>query len=214
MAVSSVFSARHVLALCACLWLAPPARAEEPAAVPTAAELAPPPSGASAPASAVEGAAPPSAPVEVPPEADLTSGVEAPTESLGWMLMRTLVVFGGVMALIYLTLNVGLRKLMGLQGVPVGQQSVVSVVERVALDQRRTLFVVKAAGEYLLVGGGENGLQLLSKLDTGAVENIRSTPPASNVMPLSPFLKKLIARRDATPPGSTPPSVPRPPDAA
>ncbi|WNG21975.1 flagellar biosynthesis protein FliO [Cystobacter fuscus] len=194
--------------------MAPPARAEEPAAVPTAAELAPPPSGASAPASAVEGAAPPSAPVEVPPEADLTSGVEAPTESLGWMLMRTLVVFGGVMALIYLTLNVGLRKLMGLQGVPVGQQSVVSVVERVALDQRRTLFVVKAAGEYLLVGGGENGLQLLSKLDTGAVENIRSTPPASNVMPLSPFLKKLIARRDATPPGSTPPSVPRPPDAA
>ena len=65
-----------------------------------------------------------------------------------------------------------------------------------------------------MVGGGENGLQLLSKLDTGAVENIRSTPPPSNVMPLSPFLKKLIARRDATPPGSTPPSVPRPPDAA
>ncbi|EPX58083.1 Flagellar biosynthesis protein FliO [Cystobacter fuscus DSM 2262] len=179
-----------------------------------AAELALPPSGVSAPASAVEGAAPPSAPVEVPPESDLTSGVEAPTESLGWMLMRTLVVFGGVMALIYLTLNVGLRKLMGLQGVPVGQQSVVSVVERLALDQRRTLFVVKAAGEYLLVGGGENGLQLLSKLDTGAVENIRSAPPPSNVMPLSPFLKKLIARRDATPPGSTPPSVPRPPDAA
>ncbi|ATB37291.1 flagellar biosynthesis protein FliO [Cystobacter fuscus] len=213
MAVSPVFSARHVLALCACLWLAPPARAEEPAAVPAAAEFAPPPSGASAPASATEGATPP-APVELPPEADLTSGAEAPTESLGWMLMRTLVVFGGVMALIYLTLNVGLRKLMGLQGVPVGQQSVVSVVERVPLDQRRTLFVVKAAGEYLLVGGGENGLQLISKLDTGAVERIRTAPPPSNVMPLSPFLKKLIARRDATPPGSTPPSVPRPPDAA
>ena len=32
---------------------------------------------------------------------------------------------------------------------------VVSVVERLPLDQRRTLFVLKAGDEYLLVGGGE-----------------------------------------------------------
>jgi flagellar protein FliO/FliZ len=205
MVVSSALTSPRVLAVCACLCLAPLARAEAPAAV------------AVEPAAALDVPAPaPAAPHEPLPELDpLASPGEEPSESLGFMLVRTLVVFGGVMALIYLTLNVGLRKMMGLQGVARGQPSVVSVVERVSLDQRRTLFVVKAAGEYLLLGGGETGLQLLSKLDTGAVEDIRAVPPpASNVMPLSPFLKKLIARRDATAPGSTPPSVPRPPDAA
>jgi flagellar protein FliO/FliZ len=210
MAVSSVFSSHRALAVCACLGLASLARAQAPA--PAAVELAPS-LDAPAPGSA-EAHAAPLAPPEARPDSDLTSSEAEAPESLGWMLVRTVLVFGGVVALIYLTLNVGLRKLMGLQGVSVGQPSVVSVVERVSLDQRRTLFVVKAAGEYLLVGGGETGLQLLSKLDSGAVERIRATPPPSNVMPLSPFLKKLIARRDATPPGPTPPSVPRPPDAA
>jgi flagellar protein FliO/FliZ len=76
------------------------------------------------------------------------------------------------------------------------------VVERVPLDQRRALFVLKAADEYLLVGSGEGGLQLLSKLDTQAVERIRAErPPPSTVVPLSPFLQKLLSRRT----GSTPP---------
>lgn len=210
MAVSSVFTPHRALAVCACLCLAPLARAEAPA----------PAAAGNAPTLEVEAPAPAAAatPALQAPTSELdplASTEEDPADSLGFMLVRTFLVFGGVMALIYLTLNVGLRKLMGLQGVSVGQPSLVSVVERVSLDQRRTLFVVKAAGEYLLVGGGETGLQLLSKLDTGAVERIRTVPPpAAHVMPLSPFLKKLIARRDETAPGSPPPSVPRPPDAA
>jgi flagellar biogenesis protein FliO len=130
------------------------------------------------------------------------------------MLMRTVLVFGLVVLSIYLTLNVGLRRLMGLQGVPMGRPSVVSVVERVALDQRRTLFVLKAADEYLLVGGGEGGLQLLSKLDTESVERIRAERPPANVVPLSPFLQKLLARREASSASSTPqPSSSQPPSA-
>jgi flagellar protein FliO/FliZ len=123
-------------------------------------------------------------------------------ESLGWTLARTLLLLLAVLATIYLTLNVGLRRLMGLQGVGGGRQSLVSVVERVPLDQRRALFVLKAADEYLLVGSGEGGLQLLSKLDTQAVERLRAERAAtSNVVPLSPFLQKLLSRRT----GSTPP---------
>ncbi len=122
---------------------------------------------------------------------------------MGWALVRTVLLLLAVLASIYLTLNVGLRRLMGLQGVGVGRQSLVSVVERVPLDQRRTLFVLKAADEYLLVGGGEGGLQLLSKLDTEAVERIRAEQrqPSANVIPMSPFLQKLLSRRT----GSTPP---------
>lgn len=134
-----------------------------------------------------------------------TPGAEEEPESLGWTLVRTLFMLGAVVASIYLTLNVGLRKLMGLQGVSKGRASVVSVVERVPLDQRRTLYVLKAAGEYLLVGGGEEGLQLLSKLDTAAVEQLHAEQqrPAPSAVPLTPFLQKLLTRRT----GSTPPSA-------
>ncbi|MFP2901712.1 flagellar biosynthetic protein FliO, partial [Corallococcus sp. 4LFB] len=123
-------------------------------------------------------------------------------ESLGWVVVRTVALLGAVLAAIYLTLNVGLRRLMGLQGVPVGRASVVSVMERIPLDQRRTLFVLKAADEYLLVGGGEGGVQLVSKLDRDAVERIRAARPPSSPVSLSPFLQKLLSRRTG---GSTPP---------
>lgn len=137
---------------------------------------------------------------ELPDPFATTEAIEEP-ENLGWTLVRTLLLLGAVVVSIYLTLNVGLRRLMGLQNVGVGRQSVVTVLERVPLDQRRTLFVLKAADEYLLVGGGEGGLQLLSKLDTQAVERIRAESPKANVIPLSPFLQKLLSRRT----GSQPP---------
>jgi flagellar biogenesis protein FliO len=150
----------------------------------------------------------PASPAATAPGSDLPdpfaaeATADAEPESLGWVLARTLLLLGAVLLSIYLTLNVGLRKLMGLQG-PVGRrQSLVSVIERVPLDQRRTLFVLKAADEYLLVGSGEGGLQLLSKLDTQAVDRIQAErPQPTNVVPLSPFLQKLLSRRT----GSTPP---------
>ncbi|HEX8441217.1 flagellar biosynthetic protein FliO [Archangium sp.] len=216
MAVSFVSLLRPVVLACACVLLAPLARAQAPAAEAAPSQQSPAPVAKDATA---DKAAPAPALTTPAPSADehlepsLPAGMEEEPESLSWMLLRTLMLFGAVVACIYLTLNVGLRRLMGLQGVPVGRASVVSVVERVPLDQRRTLFVLKAAGEYLLVGGGESGLQLLSKLDTEAVERIRSERPPANVIPLSPFLQKLLARRDATPSGATQPSGTQPPSA-
>ncbi|MCY1034136.1 flagellar biosynthetic protein FliO [Corallococcus sp. BB11-1] len=205
---------------------APPAKAD---AAPPKAAAAPVPQ---APPAKAEAATPPSpaapdavAPVAVQPtpptpasdavnpadrasrhaeELDKELGVAAPEEqeSLGWVVVRTVALLGAVIAAIYLTLNVGLRRLMGLQGVPVGKASVVSVMERIPLDQRRTLFVLKAADEYLLVGGGEGGVQLVSKLDRDAVERIRAARPPSSPVSLSPFLQKLLSRRTG---GPTPP---------
>ena len=196
----------------ACVLLAPLARAQTPAAA------SPTPAAASAPL--VESstrppsleAAPPTSPVTGLEPSLMGGGEEAP-ESLGWMLTRTLLMFGAVVGCIYLTLNVGLRKLMGLQGVGLGRPAVVSVVERVSLEPRRTLFVLKAAGEYLLVGSGDNGLQLLSKLDADAVERIRADRPPAPVVPLTPFLQKLLARRAATQPGAPQPTGTQPPGA-
>jgi flagellar biogenesis protein FliO len=75
----------------------------------------------------------------------------------------------------------------------------VSVLERVTLDQKRSLFVVEAAGEILLVGGGDGSLSLISKLDRAEVDKLRAASP-SQPLQLSPFLQKLLGRKDAPPP--------------
>lgn len=202
MAVFLGSHSRPALLASALLFLAPAlvvAQAPAPAQ-PAAAAPAPTPTAPAAPTEPSLGAAPAAPGSELPDPFAAQPAEEQ--ESLGWTLVRTLLLLGAVLATIYLTLNVGLRRLMGLQNVAVGRQSVVTVLERVPLDQRRTLFVLKAGDEYLLVGGGEGGLQLLSKLDTQAVERIRAESPRPSAIPLSPFLQKLLSRR---PGSSTPP---------
>ncbi|MBN8466565.1 flagellar biosynthetic protein FliO [Corallococcus exiguus] len=220
MAVLGLFPSRLLLGA-ALLFASPAVLAQAPAvSTPDASVAAPAPEAPAALAPAKDAAA-----VEAPAQAPAASGDSAarakrhadeldrelgvPTaegeeaqESLLWVVVRTVALLGAVLAAIYLTLNVGLRRLMGLQGVPVGKASVVSVMERIPLDQRRTLFVLKAADEYLLVGGGEGGVQLVSKLDRDAVERIRAARPPSSPVSLSPFLQKLLSRRTG---GTTPP---------
>lgn len=115
---------------------------------------------------------------------------------LGWSLVRTIVVLGIVVALAWLTLNVGLRRLMGI-GPAAGRRGIVSVIERVPLDQKRTLYVVKAGDEVLLLGASDLSVNFLSKLDAKVVEE--ATKPAGQVT-LSPFLQKLLGKKDAPPP--------------
>src|SRR5207302_791190 len=91
--------------------------------------------------------------------------------SLFWTLLRTLVVLGVVVGLVYLTLNVGLRRLMGIRGMGV-RTPFVSVLERIQLDSKRTVFVIKAGAEYLLVGAGEGSMSLLTKLDPAEVAKV------------------------------------------
>lgn len=169
--------------------------AAEPAAQPTRqtesakTELAPAPAPTVAPAPAPEPAlAPAIPPPDVPEEV-----TKAADESMGFLLFRTLIVLGMVVMMAYVSLNWGLRKMLGLKAPSAGTGSVLSVIERVPLDQRRSLFVVKAAGEYLLVGGSEGSLGLISKLDTAEVERLRAEKPAP--LQLSPFLQKLLSRK-------------------
>ncbi len=155
----------------------------------------------SAPAAAAGSVSQPPPKAELkPPGADVQlARVEppdaAPVEelNLGWTLVRTFVVLGFIIMVIYVTLNFGLRRLMGISAVPRGQ-AVVQVVERIPLDQKRAMFVVKAAGEYLLIGGGDGSLQLIAKLDAPEVEKLRLQRLPG--IALSPFLQKLLKRRE------------------
>ena len=197
---------------------AAPAAAAPAAAAPAAAAPAAAAPAAAAPAAAAPAAAPaPSgAPQAIGPvAADAAPGRDKPVDDFnspawneaqgaddlgyGWVLLRTLVVLGMVLGLIYLTLNLGLRRLMGIKGVPGGRATVVTLLERVPLDQKRALFVVRAAGEYLLIGGGDGSLSLISKLDPAEVERLQREKPPSPLA-LSPFLQKLLTRRGGPPP--------------
>ena len=169
------------------------ARAEEPGPVlepwrvaPTEAE-APSPSE-SLPARVDPLGVPKPDPAEPAPAEDL---------NLGWTLLRTVVVLGIVILSVYITLNFGLRRLLGIASVPRGP-GVVEVVERIPLDQKRAMFVIKAAGEYLLIGGGDGNLQLIAKLDPAEVERLQHQRPPS--LALSPLLQKLLKRRDVPAP--------------
>ncbi|MDX2013801.1 MAG: flagellar biosynthetic protein FliO [Myxococcaceae bacterium] len=122
--------------------------------------------------------------------------------NLGWALVRTIVVLGIVVALAWLTLNVGLRKLMGL-GPAAGRRGLVTVLERVPLDQKRSLYVIKAGDEVILLGSSELNLSFLTKLDPkvlAALEPVKDAPQ------MSPFLQKLLGRKDAPPPAGPPPA--------
>ncbi|MDP1828187.1 MAG: flagellar biosynthetic protein FliO [Archangium sp.] len=186
-----------VLLLFISLTSAPAARAEERPPEPTIVVPAAEPSAL--PRDEAGRLAEPEIPKSEPPD------LAADEFSLGWTLVRTMIVLAMVVALAYLTLNVGLRRLLGIRA-PVGT-SVVTVLERVALDQKRSLFVVEAGGEVLLIGGGESALTLITKLDRAEVDKLKASTPASPIQ-LSPLLRRLLGRKDAPPtapdPGQTP----------
>ncbi len=173
---------------------APAAWAEETVAAPPVVAPAPPnvaPEPSPLPRDEANRLAEPEIPRSDPPE------LAVEDFSLGWTLLRTMIVLAIVVALAYLTLNIGLRRLLGIRA-PLGT-SVVTVLERVTLDQKRSLFVIEAGGEVLLIGGGDSGLSLISKLDRTVIDQARTQ--TSSPVQLSPFLRKLLGRKEpATPP--------------
>ncbi|HEY8207094.1 MAG TPA: flagellar biosynthetic protein FliO [Myxococcaceae bacterium] len=116
--------------------------------------------------------------------------------SVVWMFAA----MGFVIAAIYITLNFGLRKLMGARSI--GSAQLVSVMERTVLDQKKSLLVLRAAGEYLLVGATEDGIHLISKLDTQEVERLERESRVQASPGISPFLQKLLSRKGGPPPPS------------
>ncbi len=134
-------------------------------------------------------------------DSELATQAERDERSLGSVAFQTFLALGIVILMVYLTLNYGLRRMMGLRPVSGGGKvRLVDVVERVALDQKKSIYVVKAAGEYLLVGGSDGGLSLISRLDPEAVAQLQAQAPAPRPPTISPFLQKLLSRRDGTPP--------------
>lgn len=81
------------------------------------------------------------------------------------MLFQTAIALGAVCGLAYVIFRVVLPKL---NAVPTADSSMMRVVDRTWLDQRKTLYVIEVAGRWFLVAASEAGVQLVSELDANA----------------------------------------------
>lgn len=84
------------------------------------------------------------------------------------------------------------------------RSNLLEVTARLALDPRKHVYVVKAAGEYVLLGTSESGVQLLKVLDADAVvREIESQNCTQSVPPSRSFLAAL---KEAATPGDRRPA--------
>ena len=84
--------------------------------------------------------------------------------SYGAFLVETLVILTVVCAHAWVVLRYGVRR-GGLR-----QTGALKVLARLALEPRRTLYVVEAPGKTLLVGVSDGSIATLAELDPAAVE--------------------------------------------
>jgi flagellar biogenesis protein FliO len=79
-------------------------------------------------------------------------------------LIRTVVVLGLVIVLAYLILNKGLGRLMKMSGAVTSGKHI-TLIERMALDQKHMLYLVELSGKRFLIGTSEQSTHLISALD-------------------------------------------------
>ncbi len=82
------------------------------------------------------------------------------TEQLGWVFVKTMLMLGIVLGLIYVLFHYGLGRLLKSQ--KTGQQIVVK--ERIAIDAKHAVCMLEVNGEELLVGVSDGQIALLKDM--------------------------------------------------
>lgn|SRR5262249_27537905 len=112
----------------------------------------------------------------------------APPEELdfGMMIFRMLIFLGIVLVLIYFVLRKGLPLLVQS---PTLKSRAVRILERVPVDQKRSLLVVEVQDRVYLLGSAEGQINVLIELDRDKLEYQKS--PQKN---FGDILKKTLLR--------------------
>lgn len=162
-----------------------------------------PSSDAVAPVAPGEAGAPARLPADAAAVDERLKDLPPPSIGLGELigpLMKTMLMLGVVLVVVYLTLHKGLGKLVERQNL--GKR--VKVVERVALDPKRTLFVVEVDGQQMLLGAGEGGVVLLKDLQHPNDAPRAAAPDKASTGGLgSRFAEALRVRASKVPPVTT-----------
>jgi flagellar protein FliO/FliZ len=107
-------------------------------------------------------------------------------------LFQSFFALAAVVVLIYIILGKGLPKVLQLSPtarrgmIAMPSRGVVEVVDRLPLDPRRSLYVVKVGAAYFLVGVGDQGMTMLSKLDESDLASV-----AENIPDAKPVLERF-----------------------
>lgn len=102
-----------------------------------------------------------------------------------WMLVQTAIALGLVCGLAVLIFRYILPKL----NIVSFNKSIVRVVDGASLDARKRLIVVEVAGKYLLLASSESGVQIISELDGGKVEQAVARLDAADDQTNAPIKK-------------------------
>lgn len=154
--------------------LAQEAPGTEPAATSTAFELEDPPRYIDPGSAQLEAAGDREDPSVTPPDLEATSYIA--------QLFRMLLVLGAICVLAYLVLGKLLPRLLrmstaGRRGmIAAAPRGLVEVVDRLPLDPRRSLLIVRAGRGYFLVALSDQGMTLLSRLDDPSLDQVEPHP--------------------------------------
>ncbi len=140
---------------------------------------------------AEKGGTPPAPDALLDPEMS-PSGSSGIADMLG-PFIKSMLMLGVVVGVAYLTLHKGLGKLM--TRTQMGKR--MKVVERVSLDQRRSLYLVEIDGHEMVVGGGESGVVHLKDIVS---DDERASPRAAfrDVLSDASEQPRTAARADLT----------------
>ncbi len=83
----------------------------------------------------------------------------------GWMLLRMTLILAAVCALAYAFLRWGVKRLVPFDPDKSGH---LQMMERLPVGPKRAILVVRAGGEYILVGSSEAGFERLARLNPDA----------------------------------------------
>jgi flagellar biosynthetic protein FliO len=77
-----------------------------------------------------------------------------------WMILQTVIALSVVCCLIYLTFRVILPKLSEINYT----KGAIRIIERTAIDARKSLLIVEVGGRWMLLSTSENNINLISEL--------------------------------------------------
>lgn len=121
--------------------------------------------------------------------------------SYGELLTTSLIVLVGVCVVGFVIVRVAARVMLA--GRSRGGE-LLGVVARLALEPRRSLYVVEVAGKTLLVGTSEMGLSVLSELDGAAVQARTAARPSFGELVRAAWTRRRLASEPAAEPGAAP----------
>jgi flagellar protein FliO/FliZ len=103
--------------------------------------------------------------------------------------IKLLVILAGILILAWVGLRHWLPKLSGMRGLDAGP---IRIMARMPLEPRKTLYIVKAGDQYMLLGASDTQVSFLKELPAESIEAILARPAPT--APAPGGFSQLLAR--------------------